>query len=180
MRPLKRLKPMHWEIIRRLVLGATQREIARDMGLNEARLSIIVNSPLFQIELKKAQKRRDEQLAEELSGRIYKKLAETTERAIDVHSEILEKEALPLQIRQRSATDVINLYIKTTKGSPLSAEEDIEPPYERRLREFVYRETEVRKMNQEEPPLDLNYLLDEEEKEALEEEAEEQERRIVN
>jgi FixJ family two-component response regulator len=47
------LKARHYEILARLVKGESQRQIAKEMDIGEPRLSVIVNSPVFQDELNK-------------------------------------------------------------------------------------------------------------------------------
>jgi hypothetical protein len=56
---LKFIRPYHREIARRLVLGESQSDICRDLGMSTSRMSIIVNSPLFKIELRKLEEARD-------------------------------------------------------------------------------------------------------------------------
>ncbi len=46
-RQLKRLKPRHREIIRRLVEGKRPVDIAKQMGIGPQRLSVIMHSPSF-------------------------------------------------------------------------------------------------------------------------------------
>lgn len=41
------IRGKHIEIIRRMIVGESQRKIAADLGMSEGRLSVIVNSPLF-------------------------------------------------------------------------------------------------------------------------------------
>jgi hypothetical protein len=53
------IRPYHREIARRLVLGQKQSEIARDMDINEGRLSIIVNSPSMTAEVARLESQRD-------------------------------------------------------------------------------------------------------------------------
>lgn len=58
-RGLKYLRPIHKEIARMLVTGHRQRDIAMDFGINQSRLSLIVNSPIFQDEVRRLEKERD-------------------------------------------------------------------------------------------------------------------------
>jgi len=53
------VRPYHREIARRLVLGQRQSDICVDLGISTGRLSIIVNSPLFKLELKRLEDIRD-------------------------------------------------------------------------------------------------------------------------
>jgi DNA-binding NarL/FixJ family response regulator len=52
-RQLKRMRPRRYEILIRLLNGQSQRKIARELGLGEQRVSVIINSPVFQEELRK-------------------------------------------------------------------------------------------------------------------------------
>lgn len=65
------IRPRHEEIARRLVCGQSQAEIARTLGINQGRLSIIINSPLFKIVVARLSKLRDDSttdLQEELKA----------------------------------------------------------------------------------------------------------------
>ena len=55
---ISKILPRHIEIMNRLLLGQKEVEIANDLGMSQSRISIIVTSPLFQLELKR-QLRRD-------------------------------------------------------------------------------------------------------------------------
>jgi hypothetical protein len=57
---LNYIRPYHREIARRLVLGQTQMDICRDLQMNPGRMSIIVNSPLFKVELRRLEALRDQ------------------------------------------------------------------------------------------------------------------------
>ena len=48
---LKRLQQRHYLIMEKLLLGKTQKEIAREIGYSEYGLSNAINCPLFQAEL---------------------------------------------------------------------------------------------------------------------------------
>ncbi len=56
---LRYIMPYHREIARRVVLGEKQHEIATDLHLNEGRLSIICNSPLFKNEVARLEAMRE-------------------------------------------------------------------------------------------------------------------------
>jgi hypothetical protein len=58
-RGLKFMTPFHKEIARRLVLGERQCAIAREFGINQSRLSIIVNSSIFKAVVEKLDMERD-------------------------------------------------------------------------------------------------------------------------
>jgi len=73
------IRPYHREIARRLVLGQRQSDICRDLGMTPGRMSIIVNSPLFKIEIKKLERERDEGV-----GDISRTLQELSPLALEV------------------------------------------------------------------------------------------------
>lgn len=77
------IRPRHNEIARRLVMGQKQRTISKDMGIDEGRLSIIVNSPLFKIVLARLSKLRDDS-------------------AVDIQEEL--KELAPIALEQVAKT----------------------------------------------------------------------------
>lgn len=58
------IRPYHREIARRLVLGEMQSDIARALGLSINRMSVIVNSPLFKLEVKRLEQSRDAGVAD--------------------------------------------------------------------------------------------------------------------
>jgi len=58
------IRPHHREIARRLVLGQRQSQICKELGMSPDRMSIIVNSPLFKIELKRLERERDSGVAD--------------------------------------------------------------------------------------------------------------------
>ncbi len=61
---LGHIRPRHREMARMLALGMTQADVARYLGITQARLSIIVNSPLFKLELAKLEQKREESVAD--------------------------------------------------------------------------------------------------------------------
>jgi len=61
---LSYIRPYHREIARRLVLGQKQSDICRDLGMSVSRMSIIINSPLFKLELKRLETMRDNGVGE--------------------------------------------------------------------------------------------------------------------
>lgn len=87
--PLTHMWERHREIARRLVSGDKPREIAQSLGMTETRLSIITNSPVFQIHLQELSAKADEAAAD-VSGRISKLAIESMtvlENAIRVKSD---------------------------------------------------------------------------------------------
>jgi hypothetical protein len=67
-RQLRRLSPRHLEIIERLLVGQDHKQIARELGLGEQWLSVVVNSPLFVKELAKRLSERSKEIDHQLVG----------------------------------------------------------------------------------------------------------------
>ena len=130
------LQPRHLEIMRRLVLGQRQVDIAQDMGITQSRLSIIVNSPLFQLNMRELQNRRNENII-----KIQDELIEAGLKGVRLHNRVICDNEMPIETRQRSATSVLNIVgrvVKTEQGG--SSNEGSDQPYERRLKEVILRE----------------------------------------
>ncbi len=108
---LQLIRPRHREIMRRLVCGQTQREIAEELSLNEGRLSIIINSPLFKVELKKMEKDVRARAVANI-GDVSARVAKMQGPALDVLEKIItnktEKE-VPYSLKRAAAMDVLEL-----------------------------------------------------------------------
>ena len=142
---ITQLRPKYQEIMLRLLGGQKQGDIAREMGMTQGRVSIIVNSPLFKLELKKRMMRREARLLEIEDG-----ILEATQLGINLHREVLEdkKKVFPTEMKLKSATTMIGFGIKLfpnqVKDGDLNEEEG--EGYEERLRKITVTER-VRKMN---------------------------------
>jgi len=136
---IKRLLPKHEEIMNRLILGQKQKDIAGEMGMTQARLSIIVNSPLFQLELKKKMMRREEKMVD-----IEDNLLEGAKLGTKFHKDILEGQ-YPTEVKMRSATVMSTLGAKMINsrngGSSIIEESGEGKSYEERLREVTFKES---------------------------------------
>jgi hypothetical protein len=62
-RGLKYLRPIHKEIARMLVTGMRQCDIARKIRISQSRLSLIVNSLIFQNEMIKLEAERNKEIS---------------------------------------------------------------------------------------------------------------------
>ncbi len=67
-RQLKCLKPRHIEILRRILVGQRQVDIAREMGIGPQRLSVIMHSPLFVAELDRLMDETDRTVMEKIES----------------------------------------------------------------------------------------------------------------
>ena len=56
---LSYIRPYHREIARRLVLGEKASSVCLDLNMSPSRMSIIINSPLFKLELRRLEQARD-------------------------------------------------------------------------------------------------------------------------
>lgn len=91
--PLTYLWEYHREIARRLVAGDRQCDIARDLGLTESRLSIIVNSPEHQRLVHELSTEADHG-ATDIAGR----LRSLSSNAVDVLELVIKRETAPLMV----------------------------------------------------------------------------------
>jgi hypothetical protein len=107
---LQLIRPRHREIMRRLVCGQTQRDIASELGLTESRLSIIVNSPLFKVELAKMERDVRTKAVENI-GDVGARVAKLQSPAIDVLETIVKEKAgkIPYTLKRAAAMDILEL-----------------------------------------------------------------------
>lgn len=61
--PLTYLWERHEEMVRQLLAGKRQCDVARDLGISESRLSVIVNSPEFKARLQELSGQKSEEAA---------------------------------------------------------------------------------------------------------------------
>jgi len=80
---LKRLKPRHMDIIRRLLVGQTEGEICLELGLSESYLSILKNDPTFAAKL--------EMEGERLHERFIEQRMDAMEMIEEVQCEMVQK-----------------------------------------------------------------------------------------
>ena len=80
------IRPYHREFARRLVLGEKAKEICDALGVSESRFSIIVNSPLFKMEIKRLEEMRDRGV-----GDVTQTLRELSPIALEVVERTMHK-----------------------------------------------------------------------------------------
>lgn len=68
---IKDMKERHYEIMRRLVAGELQTNIARSLGVTDSWISIVIASPVFQVELAKLRELANQDAAD-VAGRLTK------------------------------------------------------------------------------------------------------------
>jgi hypothetical protein len=158
------------------MLGQKEVEIARDLGMSQSRISIIVTSPLFQLELRRQLKKRQTRILA-----IEDRIIDASESGAELLKSIVNNEEITLPYR----VDAGNKALTHLFGRILRQMPSIEPTeptnpsdlsYEKRLeREVIFKETTYVPRNgslsgsdnesgSEMPPLDT---LIEEEDEAL-------------
>lgn len=140
---ITKLTPRHREMMIRLINGQKARVIAQDMGITEGRFSIIRNSPLFQIELRKMMSRREEKLFD-----IHENFLEAADLGVKFHKEVLEQPTDPINRKDKthSATLMTALASRLLRpGVPSNGNgngdgEDEGQSYEERLRKVTVEE----------------------------------------
>ncbi len=182
---IRRFTPRNLEMLERLMLGQKPGQIAREMGLTINRVSIIINSPLFKLELKRKMMRREEKLVE-----IQENILEGAKLGTQFQKELLEAPpgAYPTELKVRVGTQMTLMAFKMMQTGGGNGEEagggtevGEGQTYEERLRKVTIEETfktvspssklESSPLDQTDYPPDDNLLLEEK---LVEEEMEEE------
>jgi DNA-binding CsgD family transcriptional regulator len=103
------LQPRHREIMRRKLIGQSNKQIAEELGLSQSRVSIIVSSPLFKLELERMMQQADDQVFDAMS-----KLRELQPGAVSVLHESMNQHEFP-HLRLKAAIQVLD---RTGVNSP--------------------------------------------------------------
>lgn len=148
---LQKLAPRHVEMMNRLLIGQKGSQIAREMDVTQARLSLIIHSPLFQLELRRRQAQQAERLVE-----IREDFLSAAQLGVKHHKEVLSEQTNPLNAatKMKAATTMTILATKLIQSPPpTNGSEEMEEgqSYEERLRKVTYEET-VRKVQGQSPP----------------------------
>jgi len=149
MMQLEYIRPRHREIARRLILGQSQVEIARDLGMNQGRLSIIVNSPLFKLELKRLEDARDadaidvtnslKELAPAALDTVEKIMYQSKSEQVKLKAaeSILDRAGYGISVKTQVSGSVIHAYHNYTKEELV---ELVKERYQRMEEEISHRE----------------------------------------
>ena len=105
---LEFIRPRHRQIMYRLITGQTQARIATDLEMDQSRLSVIVNSPLFKSELRKMEDQVFESLKES-RGDISAKVKELQPAALGIIQGIMESKKAGARLRRDCAKDILEL-----------------------------------------------------------------------
>lgn len=138
---IQKLTPRHREMMIRFINGQKARTIAEDMGITEGRLSIIKNSPLFQLELRRMMSKREEKLFD-----IQENFLDAADLGVKFHKEVLEQPTDPINKKDKvhSATLMTALASRLLRpGVPSNGNGDGEEEgqsYEERLRKVTVEE----------------------------------------
>jgi len=95
--------------MRRKLLGQSNKQIAEELGLSQSRVSIIVSSPLFKLELERMMQQADDQVFDAMS-----KLRELQPGAVSVLHESMNQHEFP-HLRLKAAIQVLD---RTGVNSP--------------------------------------------------------------
>lgn len=156
---IQTLTPRHREIMLRLLRGQTQKAISDDLGVGQARLSIIIHSPLFQVELNKMVAKREEQLYT-----IQDTFLDAAELGVKFHKEVLGAPAgtFTTDTKQKSATTMTVLASRLLRpgGQPSNGDGDESGiSYEERLKKITIEES-VKTVTQKQPSQDGDVDID--------------------
>jgi len=96
------VNPRHREIMRRKLVGQSNKQIAEELGLSQNRVSVITNSPLFKLELERMMQQADDQLFDAMG-----KLRELQPDAVNVLHESMHQHEYP-HLRLKAAIQVLD------------------------------------------------------------------------
>ena len=100
---IKDLYPRHRAMARYVAVGVPNSELALRFGMTAAQISRIVNSPVFEAEVKRLTDQIDEEVVD-----IRKDLELLAPRAVEVIDEQLNYPGTDDKVRQRAAFDVLD------------------------------------------------------------------------
>ncbi len=104
---LKKIGPRHEEIMRRLLAGARQKDIAIAMNYTYSRLSIIINSPMFQERLQDLEKETTERLVER-HGDLKMEFRADSKEAYEVQKSLMRNDNVNPSVRNDIAGQVLD------------------------------------------------------------------------
>jgi hypothetical protein len=157
---LQHLAPRHIEIMHRLIRGQKAKTIAEDLGITQSRLSIIIHSPLFQLEMQKLMAAKEEQLYV-----IQENFVDAAGLGVKFHKDVLSAPpgmfSTDQKFKSANTMTVLASRLLRPVGQPSNGDGD-EEGYEERLRKVTIEEsirTKVAKpQKEEEPSLEENAI----------------------
>jgi len=99
---LRMIQPQHREMLRRLSVGEKAINIAKDMGFSPVSVSIAKNSECAKEVMKQMEEKRDEHV---LAAK--NRMAELSDKAVDILSEVLHNDDVGINTRINAAKYVI-------------------------------------------------------------------------
>jgi len=135
---LQHLAPRHIEIMHRLIRGQKQKTIAEDLGISQARLSIITHSPLFLLEMQKLMAKKEEQLYT-----LQEDFVDAAELGVRFHKDVLNAPPGSYSTDQKfkSATTMTVLASRFLRPGMTPSNGDLDDEtYEERLRKVTIEE----------------------------------------
>jgi hypothetical protein len=141
---IRKVTPRTIQIMDRVMMGETAGQIAKAMGLTSGRVSIITNSPLFKIELRKKLLKNSQKITE-----LRDTLLDGAIDGLKLHKEVLRDETpgvrYPMESRLRSGSVLAGLGLKMLEKTLQVAQPQNgsgeKLTYEERLKEVIFRET---------------------------------------
>ncbi len=117
---IKAMKARHYEIARRLILGQSQGEISRELGVTESWLSMICNSPLFKVVLGRLNEARDRDTLD-----VAKQLSEAAINAVEIEERIMYTSTSE-KVKMAAAQDIMDRagFGRVTKSLNVTAHVD--------------------------------------------------------
>lgn len=102
---LKKIGPRHEEIMRRLLAGATQKEISIAMNYSQSRLCIIIGSPMFSERLKELEEETTARLVER-HGDLKMAYRADSKEAYEVQKELMRSDNVNPSVRNDIAGQI--------------------------------------------------------------------------
>lgn len=112
---IKEMKERHFEIMRRLVAGELQTDIAHSLNMTDSWISIVIASPVFQVELAKLR-----EVANGNAADVGARLTKLAPDAMSVLERAIRDKAVDISIMQQVsvARDVLD---RAGHGKPVAA-----------------------------------------------------------
>lgn len=158
---ITKLTPRHREMMIRIINGQRNKTIAEDMGISENRFSIIKNSPLFRLELRKMMAKREEKVYS-----IQENFLDAADLGVKFHKTVLEAQPglYTADTKLKSATTMAVLASRLLRPGIQPSDGDGEESglsYEERLRKVTIEES-VKTVTHQSPPddVDVDKLLE--------------------
>ena len=109
---LQRIKPRHRDIMRRMIVGQTAKEISIELGMSQSRISVLLDDPLFQSTMEELQTRVEQEFVQSRATAMQVLEATAPMAALACHEVVtegtLDGEKVGAPLRLKSAWDVLD------------------------------------------------------------------------